>query len=405
MSTPKPALALPLLAAVAACATPTSARPPLTLVETAPVETTLDDPEIPAAHEVWLEMIGAAKRELAICQFYLASRGEGDRIRPVIDAVEAAARRGVRVRLIADSRFYKTYPGELDRLGAVSGIDVRIYRVGETMGGVQHAKFFVVDDREAYLGSQNFDWRSLEHIQELGVRIAVPAVVRSLRDVFDLDWALASGEPRPLTRRGERDRFPVTVTLAGAPAKVTAAHSPKGWLPDEDLWDLPKLVALIEGAERSVRVQLLSYEPSFYSGDRWTVLDDALRGAAGRGVEVSLMVSHWMTKQERVGPLGDLQQVPNLTVKIVTLPQASTGFIPFARVIHSKLLVVDGRWAWIGTSNWSGDYFHNSRNVGLIVDSPAFAARVERFFDRGWRSAYAEELIPGKSYPEPRIAR
>lgn len=46
------------------------------------------------------------------------------------------------------------------------------------MGGVQHAKYF---------GSQNFDWRAIEHIQELGLRVRVPEVVQALGALFEYD--------------------------------------------------------------------------------------------------------------------------------------------------------------------------------------------------------------------------
>ncbi|MCE9626586.1 MAG: hypothetical protein K8R56_01570, partial [Candidatus Eisenbacteria bacterium] len=32
------------------------------------------------------------------------------------------------------------------------------------VGGVQHAKFMMVDGDQAWLGSQNLDWRALSHI-------------------------------------------------------------------------------------------------------------------------------------------------------------------------------------------------------------------------------------------------
>ncbi|EPN59767.1 phospholipase D, partial [Pseudomonas syringae pv. actinidiae ICMP 19096] len=57
-----------------------------------------------------------------------------------------------------------------------------------TDSGIIHAKFFVVDGKQAFIGSQNFDWRSLEHIHETGLRIDEPTVVRQTQAVFDQDW-------------------------------------------------------------------------------------------------------------------------------------------------------------------------------------------------------------------------
>lgn len=46
--------------------------------------------------------------------------------------------------------------------------------------------------------------------------------------------------------------------------------------------------------------------------------------------------------------------------------------IPYARVNHNKYMVTD-RSAYIGTSNWSGDYFTNTAGIGLVLhdDEPA----------------------------------
>jgi phosphatidylserine/phosphatidylglycerophosphate/cardiolipin synthase-like enzyme len=97
----------------------------------------------------------------------------------------------VRVRLLLDARMYETYPRTADSLDKVPGIAVRRIDLGRIAGGVQHAKFFIVDDEVIYLGSQNFDWRALKHVHELGVRIRDRRVVRAFRPVFEMDWAAA----------------------------------------------------------------------------------------------------------------------------------------------------------------------------------------------------------------------
>ena len=83
----------------------------------------------------------------------------------------------------------------------------------------------------------------------------------------------------------------------------------------------------------------------------------------------------------------------------------STGFVPFSRVIHSKYLVADGERAWIGTSNWEEGYFRRSRNVGLILEGAAIGRRLDRYFETGWNSPYAEAVDPRKDYVPPRIGR
>jgi phosphatidylserine/phosphatidylglycerophosphate/cardiolipin synthase-like enzyme len=79
------------------------------IVESIPLETRLDNPEIRNTAEVWLEMIGAAKNTIDIEQFYISNQ-VGEALEPIIQAIEAAADRDVKIRIIAENRMSKTYP-------------------------------------------------------------------------------------------------------------------------------------------------------------------------------------------------------------------------------------------------------------------------------------------------------
>src|SRR5436309_15058306 len=77
------ALASPALAAPAVA-------PPIQLVETVPVETVLGNPALPAAAQVWVEMIDGATRSLDLEEFYLAT-WPGEPLNAVLDAMRRAA--------------------------------------------------------------------------------------------------------------------------------------------------------------------------------------------------------------------------------------------------------------------------------------------------------------------------
>jgi len=385
-----------------------SVAPPLELVETFPLETDLDHPDLPEAHEVWLEMIGAAQQELSFAQFY-ASNAPESRLEAVVQAILAAARRGVDVRFLAEKKFYATYPQTLDRLGAADGIEVRIFDVAALMGGVLHAKYFIVDSRQAYVGSQNFDWRALAHIQELGLRLREARLVAPLRQLFEMDWALAGGAPRAevMANLVAIQDYPVVVSKgeeeSAEPITVTPALSPATWLPDGRLWDLPQILRLIDQAEETVRVQLLTYRAVGRDGDYFAKLESALRRAAARGVRVEMLLADWSKRRGTIEGLQSLQVLPGIEVRLMTIPPWSGGFIPYARVIHAKYLVTDGRAAWLGSSNWERGYFHASRNVGLVISGGAIPPRLDRYFARNWESEYTETVDPCRGYTPPRI--
>jgi phosphatidylserine/phosphatidylglycerophosphate/cardiolipin synthase-like enzyme len=286
--------------------------------------------------------------------------------------------------------FAPKYPETLERLKNAGAV-VRILDFGVRGGGVLHAKYFVVDDVEAFVGSQNFDWRALAHIQEMGVHVRSSVIARALLDILDTDWELATGRGAANARvhraRGREMRARTGETVA-------LVASPRGWLPDESSWELPKLVALLDGAASAVDLQVLTYKTKERDGSPFPTLDNALRRAAQRGVHVRVLVSDWATK-----PGGDartvldaLANVANVEVRVLTIPRWSGGEIPFARVAHAKYLVVDTAKAWVGTSNWEGDYFTKSRNVGILVEGGKLPPRLDAVFEDGWTSAYAQPM-------------
>ena len=377
----------------------------IALGETRPVGVTFKSDHIAPAHATWVAMIDRAQTHLDIGQFYVANR-PGTRLELVIKAIERAARRGVKVRLLVDTLFAKKYPKSLARLGA--HVAVRRFDVKAHMGGVLYVKYFVVDRKIAWLGSQNFDWRSLAHIHEIGLRLHVSAAVKPLQATFDYDWALATKTPgkRPFVDHATLPQ-PIFTPAKWSTHKVFIAPvgSPVGYLPRGMAWELPALVRWLDGAKSTVRLQLLSMHRRARDSSDFPMLFEALRRAARRGVKVSILLAHWSKSRRSSRELSALQREAGITVRFATIPQHDGGFIPFARVIHSKYLVVDQQKTWIGTSNWSKGYFYGSRNVGVLVQGKAFAAALVEVFQGLWEGPMAETLVPDKAYPRPRVAR
>jgi phosphatidylserine/phosphatidylglycerophosphate/cardiolipin synthase-like enzyme len=263
--------------------------PDFEVVESIPKETVLDNPGVRNTHEVWLEMIGSAAKSIDLEQFYVSSQ-KGEALDDILSALVAAANRGVQIRFIIDARMHKTYPEPIDSIGRLKNISVRVIDFGKLTGGIQHAKYFIVDGREIFLGSQNFDWRALDHIHEIGVRIRNAPALVMYKEVFETDWQLAGGKTREealVQDRSERPILPFRVVEGERDTLVfEPTMSPKGLIPDSEQWDERKIVELLDGAKREAMVQVLTYSPVERVGGRYTVLDSALRRAASRGVAV-----------------------------------------------------------------------------------------------------------------------
>ncbi len=369
-------------------------RPAVEIVESIPIETTLDNPDIRNTSEVWLEMIGAARKTLDIEQFYISS-APGESLEGIIDAIAQAASRGVTVRIIVDSRMYRTYPQTADSLGGCPGITMRVIDYGKIAGGIQHAKFFLVDGRTVFLGSQNFDWRALTQIHELGLRIDNPAVAEAFSGVFDTDWALAAAGRSGGTAPGGAVRGMRVAVSAGDTAWLRPSWSPVGFIPDSSAWDETQIIGLIDGATRSLVLQFLSYATTGRDASLYTPIDDAIRRAAARGVAVRMIVADWEKGTPAERCLRDLSAVENVGVRFSVIPDWSGGYIPYARVEHCKYIVADGERFWLGTSNCEKSYFHTSRNIGVVCTHSGLAQQLARIFDKSWTGPYVEPISPG----------
>lgn len=384
----------------------------ITFVESVPMETEehLDLPDLPGAADVWLDLVRGARRSLDIFSFYVSPDPDGQcPLRNVLDAIEARARDGVGVRLLSDAKFHRTYPETHDRFAALDHIDARLIDGNRAWGGgVLHAKGMIIDGERFFLGSQNWDWRALEHIHELGVVVEHQELAADLVRLYDLDWAQAgeSVGPPPPPEQGRTEAVfgPVRpLTLPdGRVCDAVLAASPPHALPPGIPWDLPLLIDQIDRATTRVRLQMLSYKPGDRDGSYWDVLDRALRRAAGRGCEVQIIVADWSKRDDVVPHLKSLAVLPRMEVRFTSIPEWSGGFIPFARVDHAKFVTCDGDALWLGTSNGSRDYFHQSRNISLLLRGDGAAGAADRFFEASWTSPYAEPVDPCAAYEPPR---
>jgi phosphatidylserine/phosphatidylglycerophosphate/cardiolipin synthase-like enzyme len=376
--------------------------PGFELVYTAPVETNLVAADLRDPVTVWCEMFDAARDEIVIGQFYAAGK-PGEALDKVMARLKAAGTRGVKIRFLMDERGKAASDAAtLAQLKAIPNLELQIMEFAKVAGGgIIHAKYFVVDGTTAFVGSQNFDWRSLSHIQETGLRITDKTMAKQVKALFEIDWQaaalIAQGKTVPLSNSAV---VPADTSQAAYIVASPNAYNPAGVADSET-----ELIRLLGAAKSEVLVQLLDYAPLSYGPNRtrpyYAKIDDAIRAASSRGVKVRLMVSHWNTAEPAIHYLQSLAVLPGIEIRIVTLPEATTGFIPYARVIHSKAMSIDGKTAWIGTSNWSGGYLDNSRNIEVVMHNQAMAKRLAQLHAQTWFSPYAKPIDVLKTYPKP----
>jgi len=243
----------------------------------------------------------------------------------------------------------------------------------------------------SFVGSHNFDWRALSHIHEIGVRVNDIKVASDLKAIFEKDWN--SGRPVGGLQNVEviKDlKDAVTATETAAPGvEATVVAAPLAANPHGIMYSGTAIVDLMSTAGKTLHIQVMEYSTK----DSWNLLDSAIRAAAGRGVKVRLLIDVAKLKNARK-ELEALAAQPGITVRTAKIPPWSGGVIDYARLIHSKYLVVDGAAAWVGTENWSKDYFTRSRDVGIVIRAKDAAVRLDGVFERIWQSKYVQDLKP-----------
>lgn len=380
--------------------------PGFELVYSYPAETSLENSDIRSPEQVWCEMFNDAKKRIDLTQMYISTDPSGDALNSAIACLEAAGKRGVKIRFVVEKGMEGASNAEgIARIKAIPNLELQAIEWKKINGdGIIHAKYIIVDGHTAFMGSQNFDWRALKHIHETGVKIEDESIVAQMQKIFDFDWrawkAVNRGKPW-------KDIFPLQAAqsvrpVAAVDRRAYLVASPWKWNPHGIGDSESELVRLMGTAKERIQVVVMDYAPVDFHRVFYPVIDDAIRAAAQRGVKVQLAIANWSTEPGKIEYIKSLSLLPNIEIRVVTLPEAKGGFIPFARVVHSKFMVVDGKTTWLGTSNWTGGYLDQSRNLELVVKDDAFAGRLAKMQEQLFTSAYAVAVDVNKNYPRPR---
>lgn len=382
----------------------------------------------PSTFETWLELLGTATRSLDIASFYWTltnedtrthepSAAQGERI---LAELLRLPQRGVAVRVAVSAPSAKAPLDDLQALER-SGAAVRAVNLPRLTGGILHTKFWLVDGVHLYIGSANMDWRSLTQVKELGAAVYnCSCLAKDLGKIFEAYWAL--GVPDASIPAPWPDNYsttfnvetPLELALNDTAAAVYFSSSPPALCAAGRTQDLDALVAVIDAAEAFVDVAVMSYLPSteFSRPERfWPAIDDRLRKAVfERGVRVRLLAGCWPHSRAAMFPflkslaaVADNHTRYDVQVRLFLVPaSAAQARIPFARVNHNKYMVTE-KEAYVGTSNWSGDYFERTAGSALVVAQPGggagtFRERLQDVFERDWSSRYSVDIGDAESW-------
>ncbi len=327
------------------------------------------------AYPEMLAAIGAARHSIALQSYIFDNDPTGRRF---LEALTAARARGVEIRVLVDdfgSRY--TLPSmvrKLRRAGirAATFLPTRLPNWFRYANLRNHRKILVVDGVLGFTGGMNIRAAhelasaAKDAVRCLHFEVRGP-VVADLQRTFATDWAFTTGEQL----QGEL-WFPPPES-AGT---VAARGIPDG--PDADLDNiLHVILGALAVATRSVRV----VTPYFLPDD---VLVRALQVAAMRGVAVDIVLpvkSNIFLVDWATAPL-----LPELLRKGCRIHYTGAPFD------HTKLLVVDGFWSLIGSTNWDARSLRLNFEYNLECYDAPLAEQLDALIDSKIAQAHQPAL-------------
>ncbi|XP_046592774.1 5'-3' exonuclease PLD3 isoform X2 [Neodiprion lecontei] len=377
-----------------------------------------------STYDSWMELIASAQSSIEIAALYWTMRRqdvypddsakEGEDVFEAL--LEAGRDRGLRLRFAQNVPSQLNPNDDTEYLAKKANAQVRSLDFPRLLGaGVLHTKLWIIDRTHIYVGSANMDWRSLTQVKELGlVAINCSCLANDIAKIFDVYWKISEDGkipavwPDSLATKTNVSN-PMNFTLGGNKYKAFIASSPPPMSPRGRTNDLDAILHCIDKAEKFIYISVMDFFPlTIYTPKTkyWPIIDDALRSAAiEHKVHVKLLISWWKHSL----PSADyfLKSLAVLTKSYRNVKIEAKRFIvptnpildkiPYIRVNHNKYMVTDSV-AYIGTSNWSGDYFISTAGIGMVFEDvgnkneESIRQQLEEIFHRDWNSQYAHPL-------------
>lgn len=315
-----------------------------------------------------IQAIHQARHTIALITYIFESQGVGARM---IDALEAAMKRGVEVCVIVDAAGVRYSKPSIIRVLRQRGIAVRRFTTPGFLRRLQtanlrnHRKLLIVDGRIGFTGGMNIrEGNMLSQnppypVQDTHFRVCGP-VVSQMQRVFVEDWQFCTG-----TWLSGPGWFPETQDL---PGDVCAAGLPDG--PDDDNQTISLAIAsALAEAKKDVCIvtpYFLPPEPVF----------SALISCALRGVKVRVIV-----------PSSTANNVPfvHWASRTVYPPMLRHGVRIFESMPpfdHSKLFTIDGIVSIIGSTNLDPRSLKLNFEFNLACFDDHLAEHLNEEFDR-----------------------
>jgi cardiolipin synthase A/B len=291
----------------------------------------------------------------------------GDVCRRVAEAFAERARAGVQVRVLVDAVGGGDMDDEIRALMEDAGVDVAdfhplSFRTLGQYNNRDHRKLAIVDGRIGYTFghgvASEWSWEGEVRWRDTAIRMEGP-VVGALQGVFLENWVETTTEV-PV---GE-SVFPDLAPAGDVRAHVVASSH---------LGQASTVELLYKVAIASATEELLIQNPYFLP-------DEDLLGlivdAAARGVRVRIMLPGAEGTDNKVVYHASHTHYPRLLEAGVELYHYDAG------LLHQKVLVIDGLWSHVGSTNFDSRSFEINEEVSVGVLDEGVARELAAAFER-----------------------
>jgi cardiolipin synthase len=291
-----------------------------------------------------------------------------------------AAARGVRVRVIIDAIGGNRASATAFRLLCEGGVELVIYRQPwrlklRRLNHRTHRKLLIVDGEIGYIFGHGFADQWLGHGQDhahwrdTGARVEGP-VVHGLQAIFFQHWTEEThGVP------AGPGIFPVLEERGPVEAHVVCSDAGEA---------VSSVATLYTLALASARREIIIQNPYFVPG-RGVV--ELLKKMVRRGVTVHLMVPGRNTDSRFVRRAG--------CYLYEGLMRAGVRLYEYEpSLIHQKIVIVDGIWSHIGSTNFDARSLALNEEAGVGLRDAEVASELTRSFERDLASSH--EMDPDR---------
>jgi cardiolipin synthase len=320
-----------------------------------------------------LRDIAAAKESVHV-ESYIWWKGEicGQ----IANALASKAKQGVEVRLLVDASGGHKMDRDLEKLMVDSGVRfVRFHSFSLAnlgrMNNRDHRKEAIIDGRIGYLGGYGFaqEWtghgQDKDHWRDAGLRVEGPIVGR-LQAAFAENWIEETGE----IMAGEK-YFP-RLAASGSTKAHLAYASPTG--------GVSSVQVLYYLAIKAARHEIIIQNPYMLPDDESV---EAFAEAVKRGVDVRIMVPATTSTDSPIVQHASHHLFGRLM-------KAGVKIFEYKKtLLHQKVIIVDGIWSCIGSTNFDRRALQLNDEVSMGVLDPALATQLKAVYEDDMR--FAEE--------------